>query len=166
MNTLVRMGLFFMLLLLLIGCSNLEENDSSKITDGNNNSISMSIEEEKPPALKLTIGEVEVKTYRGTYSWSYFDKSKGQTVNVEADHAPPTEMVNFEQSVRVNLTEPVKLNFEKEPSQYEIRLWDSNGVIKTYNSFEEVEEKGKHIFEIVGNWEDSIATYVVALDIE
>lgn len=164
MNTLVRLGLFFILLILLIGCNNLEENDLPKIKNGDNNS--MSIEDEKPPALKLTIGEVEVKTYRGTYAWSYFDKSTGKTVITQADHAPPTEMVNIEQSIRVNLMESVKLNFEKEPSQYEIRLWDNNDVIKTYNSFEEVEKKGKHIFEIVGNWGDSVATYVVALDIE
>lgn len=39
-------------------------------------------------------------------------------------------------------------------------------MIKTYNPFEEVMEKGKYIFEIVGYWEDNRATYVVALDIE
>ena len=166
MNTLVRMGLFFMLSLLLLGCSNLEENDSSNISNENNHSNAMSNKEEKPPALKLTIGDIELKTYRGTYTWSYFDKSTGQEVTVEADHAPPTQMVNIEQGVSVNITEPVKLHFEKEPTQYQIRLWDNNGVIKTYNSFEEVTEKGKYIFEIVVNWEDSRVTYVVALDVE
>ncbi|PPA71006.1 hypothetical protein [Jeotgalibacillus proteolyticus] len=166
MNTLVRAGLFFILLLLLIGCNNFEEKDSPKITYENNNSTPMSNEEEKPPALKLTFGGVEVKTYKGTYTWTYFDKSTGQNITTQTDHAPPTEMVNTEQSVRVNLTKPVKLNFEKEPSQYEIRLWDYNGIIKTYKSFEEVEEKGKYIVEIAGNWEDSIATYAVALDFQ
>lgn len=85
---------------------------------------------------------------------------------MQADHAPPTEMVNIEQGIRVNLTESVKLNFEKEPTQYEVRLWDNNNTVKTYNSFEEVTEIGKYIFEIIGNWGDSMATYVVALDIE
>ncbi|KGR79900.1 hypothetical protein [Ureibacillus sinduriensis] len=126
----------------------------------------MSNNEEKPPSIKLKIGEDEIKTYRGTYSWSYYDKSTGQRVAVEADHAPPTEMVNIEQGVRVNLIEPVKLNFEKEPTQYEIRVWDNKNVIATYNTFEEIKEKGKYIFEIVGTWEGSTATYVVALDIQ
>lgn len=94
------------------------------------------------------------------------DKGTGEIVAVEADHAPPTEMVNIEQGVSVNLMEPIKLDFEKEPTKYEVRLWDNNNVIKTYNSFEEVMEKGKYIFEIVGYWEDNRATYVVALDIE
>ncbi|MFC7686823.1 hypothetical protein [Ureibacillus sp. GCM10028918] len=165
MYTLIRMGFSLMMLFSLIGCSNAEE-DTSKSTNEKNNIISMSNNEEKPPSIKLKIGEDEIKTYRGTYSWSYFDESTGQEVTTVTDHAPPTEMVNIEQGVRVNLTEPVKLDFEKEPTQYEIRIWDNNNVIATYNSFEEIKEKGKYIFEIVGTWEGSTATYVVALDIQ
>ncbi len=92
----------------------------------------------------------------------------GQVVTVEADHAPPTEMVNIEQGqvIIVNLTDTVNLEFEKEPTQYEIRVWDNNNVIATYNTFEEIKEKGKYIVEIVGTWEGSTATYVTALDIQ
>lgn len=166
MNFLVRIGLFLVLLLVLIGCSSHEEKDPSKNTTEENNSISMSNEEKEPPVIKLVIGDNEIKTYQGTYSWSYFDKTTGQNVTTLADHAPPNEMVNIEQGIKVNLTEPVKLSFEKEPTQYEIRVWNKNNVIKTYNSFEEVTEKGKYIIEIVGTWGNSMATYVVAFDIE
>lgn len=163
MNTFIGMVFSLIMLVTLIGCSNVEEKDVS--INGKNNITSMSNEEEKPPDIKLKIGEKEIKTYRGAYSWSYFDKNIGQEVMVQTDHAPPTEMVNIEEGVRVNLTEPVKVNFEKEPTQYEIRVWDDTNTIATYNSFEEIKEKGKYIFEIVGTWEGSTATYVVALDI-
>lgn len=153
-----------LLLLVLIGCNKLEDKGSSKTTEEHLTSITN--EEKEPPAIHLVIGDNEIKTYRGTYTWTYFDQSTGQNVTTIADHLPPNEMVDMEQGIKVNLTEPVKLNFEQEPTQFEIRLWDNNGVIKTYNSFEEVQEKGKYIVEIIGNWEDSMATYVVALDIE
>ncbi|WP_107943361.1 hypothetical protein MHH70_13890 [Metasolibacillus sp. FSL H7-0170] len=153
MNILIRIGMFFSLLLVLIGC------DSVNLSKATNY-------EEAPPALKLTIEEIEITTHRGTYAWSYFDKSTGQQVTVQADHAPPTEMVNIEQGTKVNLSQPIKLDFEIEPTQYEIRLWNSSNIIKTYNSFGEIKEKGKYIIEIAGTWGDNIATYVVALEIE
>ena len=165
MNTLIRLGFSLMMLFTLLGCSNAEEEETSKSTS-NSNIITESNNREKPPAINLKIGENEIKTYRGTYSWSYFDKSTGQVVTVEADHAPPNEMVNIEQGVRVNLAETVKLDFEKEPTQYEIRVWDNNNVIATYNTFEEIKEKGKYIVEIVGTWEGNTATYVTAFDIQ
>ncbi|MGA4519686.1 hypothetical protein ACPA0F_20730 [Solibacillus silvestris] len=139
MNILIRMGFSLMMLFTLLGCSNVEE-DTSK--SASNNIITKSNNREEPPAIKLKIGEDEIITYRGIYSWSYFDKSTGQVVTVEADHAPPTEMVNIEQGVKVNLAETVKLDFEKEPTHYEIKLWDNNNVIATYNTFEEIKEKG------------------------
>lgn len=169
MNTLIRLGFSLMMLFTLLGCSNAEEEEeeTSKSTS-NSNIITESNNRENPPAINLKIGENEIKTYRGTYSWSYFDKSTGQVVTVEADHAPPTEMVNIEQGqvIIVNLTDTVNLEFEKEPTQYEIRVWDNNNVIATYNTFEEIKEKGKYIVEIVGTWEGSTATYVTALDIQ
>lgn len=157
----IRLVFAFMMLFALIGCSHIEENNSNE----RNNISSMLNEIVKPPNLKLTIGEEVIKTYRGAYRWSYFDKSTGQEVTTNTDYAPPTEMVNIEKGVRVNLTEPVKLNFEIEPTRYEIRVWDNNNVIETYNTFDEIKEKGKYIIEIVVTWEESTATYVVALEI-
>jgi len=164
MNNLIRLGFSLMMLFTFLGCSNVEEETSKSIS--NSNIITESNNREKPPAINLKIGENEIKTYRGTYSWSYFDKSTGQVVTVEADHAPPNEMMNIEQGVSVNLAETIKLDFEKEPTQYEIRVWDNNNVIATYNTFEEIKEKGKYIIEIVGTWEGSTATYVTAFDIQ
>lgn len=165
MNTLIRLGFSLMMLFTFLSCSNVEEEETSNSTS-NSNMLIESNNLEKPPAINLKIGENEIKTYRGTYSWSYFDKSTGQVVTVEVDHAPPNEMVNIEQGVRVNLAETIKLDFEKEPTQYEIRVWNNKNVIATYNTFEEIKEKGKYIVEIVGTWEGSTAAYVTALDIQ
>ncbi|MDN4492510.1 hypothetical protein [Ureibacillus aquaedulcis] len=163
MYALSRTGLALVVLLSLIGCSIAEEHEPSK---SKNTASSMPYEEEKPPNIKLTIGKDELKTYRGTYNWTFFDKHKMQEVTMLADFLPPTEIVNVEEGVSVNLTEPAKIFFETEPTRYEINVWDSHNMVATYNTFQEIKEKGKHVVEIVGIWEDSTATYIVALDIQ
>lgn len=145
----------------LIGC-NMDE--SAQISSTKIPSISY-IHEEKPPALMITIGEEVIKTYTGAYSWHYIKKSTGELIQVQTDHAPPYEMVNIEEGTTVNLTEHIDVLFSIEPSSYELRLWNNEEVIATYNSFEEIKERGNYIVEVVGNWEESRATYVVALDI-
>lgn len=158
--------MFLVLLLVLIGCNSYEEKNSSKNTAKQTNSTRQLQEETEPPDVKLTIGGNVIKTHRGTYSWGYVDQSTGENVMMNADHAPPNEMVNIDEGVKVDLSEPINLSFDKEPTQYEIRLWDNEHVIKTYNSFEEITETGNYIIEIVATWGDSTATYVAAIEID
>ncbi|PYF06784.1 hypothetical protein [Ureibacillus chungkukjangi] len=145
----------------LIGC-NMDE--SAQIASTKIPAIS-DIHEEKPPTLIIMIGEEVIKTYTGAYSWHYIKKSTGEVIQVQTDHAPPYEMVNIEEGTTVNLTEHIDVRFSIEPSSYELRLWNSEEVIATYNSFEEIKERGNYIVEVVGNWEESRATYVAALNI-
>ena len=79
---------------------------------------------------------------------------------------PSTELVNIEDAVNVSLNEPIILNFEKEPLNYEIRVYDNiDKMIATYFNFKDVEEKGKAKYEILATWEEGTGSYVVALDI-
>ena len=87
-------------------------------------------------------------------------------VSIQADHADPTQMIDRNKGTKVNLKEPVHLKFAKDPQSYEINLWDSQKVIATYDSFEEIMEKGNYIVEIVGCWEQGHGTYVLALSFE
>ena len=107
-----------------------------------------------------------MKTYRGTYEWSYYDQTSNQMVSIQTDHAAPTQMVDITQGEKVNLIEPVHLKFTKDPQKYEVRLWDTEKVIATYDSFDEITVKGNYIVEIVGEWEQGRGTYVLALSIE
>lgn len=147
----MRIGFILVLLLLVAGCV-------GKPASPNQNM--------EPPAVQLTIADEQIKTYRGTYSWSYFDVSSGQTTNVMADYAPPYEIVAIDQRANVNLAAPISLHFTKEPTEVEINLWRNQAIVKTYSSLEEIEEKGAYIIEIVATWKEGTATYVTALDIE
>lgn len=122
---------------------------------------------EKPPSLTITIGKKVIKTMQGGYSWSYSDSNTGQIVYIEADSMPPTELVNVEDAVSVSLSEPITLNFEKKPLNYEIRVYDNRDVrIATHDSFKHIKEKGKAIYEIWATWEEGTSSYAVALAFE
>ena len=152
--------------ILLVGCNNVQDNDTSNKKTNKNTTTTISNKEKNPPTLNLTIGGIDIKTHRGAYNWSYLDKKTGQEVTTQTDTLSPTQMLSIEQAIHVNLSEPIVLEFEKEPTTYEIKIWEDNKTIKTYHSFEEIKEKGKYIIEIVGYWGDSRVGYVIALDIQ
>lgn len=160
----------FVMICGLIGCSNsneskTEQNDGSSSNE-KNHEVSLT-HNKKPPSLTITVGEEIIKTQQGGYNWNYFDAKTGQTVGVEAESLPPTEIINVENAVSINLKETIKLNFENEPIKYEIVAYDeNNSVFATYNDFKDVKEKGKTVYGIVATWDNGKAIYVVALDIQ
>ena len=157
----IQITLYLIMLCFLIGCS-IDESD--KIAFAKIDTIPETYKE-KPPVLMVTIGEDVIRTYTGGYSWHYIEKSTGQSIIVQTDHAPPNEMVNIEEGTTVNLTEPVDVRFSIEPTSYELRLWNSEEVIATYNSFAEIKEQGNYIVEILGMWNENKVSYVAALNI-
>ncbi|AXI08313.1 hypothetical protein CV093_05190 [Oceanobacillus sp. 143] len=158
------------MLFALVGCSNANEgnpehNDASN-GDGNSQEINFT-QYEKPPSLTISFGEETVKTSQGGYSWSYLDFKTGQMISIEADSLPSTELVNVEDAVGVNISDPIKLNFEKQPLNYEIRVYDNNNnMIATYNDLKDVKENGKAIYEILVTWEEGTGIYAVPLDVQ
>ncbi len=154
----------------LVACSNSNESNPEQDDASNGNEKSQEVnltQNEKPPSLTITFGEEIVKTRQGGYSWSYLDSQTGQMVNIETDSIPLTKLVNVEDAVSVILTEPVTLNFEKEPLNFEIRVYDNNeNMIATYNDFKDVKEKEKALYEILATWEEGTGIYAVALDVQ
>lgn len=153
----------------LVGCnsSNEGETEQNVVSSGNEKSQEVNLTQtEKPPTLTLTFGNKVIKTIQGSYSWSYSDSNTGQIVYIHADSMPSTELVNVEDAVSVSLSEPITINFEKEPLNYEIRVYDnSNDLIATYYNFKDVKEKGKAKYEILATWEEGTSSYAVALDV-
>lgn len=136
----------------LVGCSNSNESNTeqNEALIGNEKSEEVNLTQtKKPPSLTITFGEKEIKARLGAYSWSYLDNETGQMTGIEAESIPLTELVNVNNAVSVNLSEPITLHFEREPLHYEIRVYGNNDErIAAYNNFKEVKEKGKAIYEI------------------
>ncbi|MGE7623243.1 hypothetical protein ACQKMD_09370 [Viridibacillus sp. NPDC096237] len=121
----------------------------------------------KNPALAISIGKKTVNAQPGGYNWSYLDTKTGGTVGVEAESLPSTQLINVDNAISVDLNEPVKLSFKKEPVTYEIRVLDKDSKMNaSYENFEDAKEKGQKIYEILATWEEGSCIYVVALDFQ
>ncbi|MGN7477341.1 DUF4362 domain-containing protein [Solibacillus silvestris] len=118
------------------------------------------------PDVSFTIGNKEIKTYKGAYSWQYLDASTGQTVTTMTDHASPNQMIDIASGMKVNLNDPIEIMFEREPTNVEFNVWNDEGIIATYNSLTDIKERGPVIVEFVGYWGENRATYATALIIE
>ncbi|AXI09225.1 hypothetical protein CV093_10475 [Oceanobacillus sp. 143] len=169
MKKIYLISIVFMLFA-LVACNNSKESNPEQDDASNANERSQEVnltQNEKPPSLTITFGEEVVKTRQGGYSWSYLDSKTGQMVSIEADSIPSTELVNVEDAVSVNLNEPITLNFENEPLNYEIRVYDNNdNMIATYNDFKDIKAKEKAVYEILVTWEEGTGIYAVALNIQ
>ncbi|HCG4536304.1 TPA: hypothetical protein NJY08_005159 [Salmonella enterica subsp. enterica serovar Typhi str. AG3] len=154
----------------LAGCSNSNESNGERHDDSSGSEKYRGVEltqSKKPPSLTITFDEKIIKTRLGGYNWTYIDSKTKEMVSIEAETISLTELVEIEDAVIVNLSKPITLNFEKDPLNYEIRVYDTSGEnIATYNNFKEVKEKEKAIYEVVANWEEGTGSYAIALDFE
>ncbi|MER2190684.1 MAG: hypothetical protein ABS951_06950 [Solibacillus sp.] len=148
--------------LFLMGCNNLEQATFIQETDGTATTLST---EERPPSLSFKVGETVIKTDKGTYSWSFFDGKSKKMVTTLADHAAPTQMVNIEDGVKLDVNEPISATFTTVPNSYEIRVWDEQALLSIYETFGDIKQRGNYIIEIVGYWDAGSATYVAAVEI-
>lgn len=166
MRKLILIGMPFVMLFGLIGCSH--SNDIQ--TEQNRNEINHEVNlthNKKPPLLTITVGEEIIKAQQSGYNWRYFDEETGESVGIEVESLRPTEILHVENANSVDLKEPIQLTFEIEPIKYEIRVYNNNGrMITTYNDLKDIKEKGITIFEIVASWANGTANYVVMLDIQ
>lgn len=155
--------LMISVLILTVGCSKKQVTTDSSNNQGEDYENIFKL----PPSLTISIGEETTKTKLGGYSWSYYDESEDEMVNVEKETLPPSSLVNTDSGPNVNANSDVQLNFEKKPIDYQIRIWDTeNNIIGTYDKVEIQEHKGEIIFEVLANWEQGTASYVFSLNVD
>ncbi|MBP2079941.1 hypothetical protein [Oceanobacillus polygoni] len=155
-----RMFLILVLsLFIVIGCS-------TKYTEKETGNIEEANQFKTPPQLTLTVEEDSFTVAQGGYSWSY-ENIDGTTVFVEADSMPPGEIVSDKNPIEVDEDTEITLDFEMEPTDYKVKIWDANhNVLAVYDKINLSEYKGNVIYEVFANWEQGSSSYAFLLYIK
>lgn len=154
---------FIIVALLLYGCGTADKQTG----DQADQSEPIHSQSQTPPTLELEIGGDAIRTFRGVYSWSYYDSEEKSMVGVEASSDPPHEMISTDNARKVDRHADVALEFGEPPVSYQLFVWDEAGNRTAYPvAFDLSEHEGPTLFEIFAHWEQGQASYVVALDVE
>ncbi|MCM3609759.1 hypothetical protein M4S82_00760 [Planococcus sp. MERTA32b] len=156
-------GAFIVAAMLLYGCGMADK----QAGDQADQSEPVHSQSKTPPTLDLEIGDDTIRTFRGVYSWSYYDSEEESMVGVEASSDPPHEMISMDNARKVDRHADVALEFGEPPVSYQLFVWDEAGNSTAYPvAFDLSQHEGPTLFEVFAHWEQGQASYVVALDVE
>lgn len=153
----------FLAIILLSLCLACSVNSDEEIID-KEKKIGKNFKE--PPNLTIAIGEKTIGAAKGVYSWKYYDEATGEISHTEVDAAPPPQLVDVAQATSVHGDSEVSLLFDDPPSDYTVRVWDSEGVIASYDTIELSAYEGDVIYEVEANWVQGTASYAFAIFID
>ena len=118
------------------------------------------------PEMTLTIGQRSLSVNRGTYAWTLPTTKLLESMQIQADHASPNQMLQLSNAVKVEKSAPVKIQFEIEPTRVEYRVWNQETMLGTFDSIEAIDLTEPFILEVFAYFGDSFATYVTALQFQ
>lgn len=157
-NNILFLAFMFIIILTMIGCSN--DNVPNKNLEESSEDGLIA-----PPNLTIHIGNETVTPRLGTYSWSN-DNKDGTATSVESDSPSPPELVKENQPLQVTAEATIKLDFEKEPDRYTLRIWDEDHNVVNATDKIVLSDKGLVIYEVLAYWEEGTASYAFSLMIE
>lgn len=143
-------ALTFICLILLMGCS--DKNDTIETATL------------KPPDLTIHVGDETIKPVLGTYSWS-IDNGDGTETGVDSDSDIAPELVKDIDPIHVTEDTNIELEFEKQPDNYTVNIWEDNDIASTSNDVD-LSGHGEVIYEIVAHWQQGTGHYAFVLYIE
>ncbi|AQQ53474.1 hypothetical protein [Planococcus lenghuensis] len=119
----------------------------------------------EPPDLLVMIDGERLQPARGTYSWSA-DMGNGMVEAIVTESFAPPELVEGHTPREVAPDTEIELNFETPPVNYEIRIWNEDGMIKNIaEQFRLSEQRGKVIYEVVARWEEGEVHYAFTVNV-
>jgi len=165
-------SIFITTALLLTGCTDTENdeltNSEGTETAGNpdaQDSVSTNDEMPEPPELTVVAGDESIDAVLGTYSWS-IDNEDGTMKAIEADSAPPPELVGQMAAPEVTGDTSIELDFKIEPDSYTVKIWQEDNTVISESEEVLLTSEGTVIYEVLANWQEGTASYAFTLYIE
>lgn len=163
---------FLVSLLVSVGCGNQAEQMLEEGTQLNETTEAEAGESEgmageefpEPPGLTVIAGGGTIEALLGTYSWSV-NNEDGTITAIEADTAPPPDLVRAMTPIAVTSDTVVELEFEVEPDRYSVRTWEEDYTVSSSRDDVILTRDGRVIYEVRASWAQGTATYAFVLDI-
>lgn len=154
-------------ILILTGCNdtNQDVDDNSGVEQDDHSEGDSTNPNNEPPSLIVLVGEETIIPEVGTYSWST-DNEDGTVGGIEADSLSPSELNLPSNHEDVSADTSIELEFDEEPQNYTVRVWDEDGDIINESSEFIIFGEGEIIYEILAQWEQGTVSYVFSLIIE
>ncbi|MGP4073560.1 hypothetical protein ACTWQB_13505 [Piscibacillus sp. B03] len=114
----------------------------------------------EPPQLTVKLGGESLKAKRGVYSWS--EGGAG----IEASSEDPINILKSSDPHPVNQETVIKLDFESEPDDYEVKIWHDPGLIERVLDFDLSLQQGEVVYEVLAHWPQGKASYAFKVLVE
>lgn len=117
-----------------------------------------------PPALRVSLGGIEVDAWRGTFSWQVHNEDgTGKTVHADSMH--PLDAVDSMIPLTVSKEGTITLHFEEAPDEITLKRYASDS--DNYDSYETIPtnkftfeaKAGDYLYEITAHWDDPAKAY-------
>lgn len=180
MRNFTFLGVLF-IALIVSGCSDSNNRSASSVLSGDEqsnknpdsdsevvkdlNKVTSDDKGLKPPALTITAGEETIRATLGTYSWS-IEQKDGTEMKIEADSFAVSELVNNQNPLQVTIDTIIELDFEKQPDNYTVRIWDDNNNVISTSDKVVLPGKGEVIYQVLAHWKQDTASYAFSLNVE
>lgn len=155
----------FIILLSLAACADSDDIDETVETEPNQAEEAVEDPDLSPPGLTIQIGEETVRPVLGIYRWS-IDNEDGTTMTTVVDAAAPTELVRTADPVEATSDTSVTFDFEEEPDNYSIRIWEDETTTTGSSSDIDLSGEGEIVYEVQAEWEQGEASYAFSLILE
>jgi hypothetical protein len=164
-NRLALIGVASAVLYTLAACAVTDESDGTVETEPNQVEDAVEDPDLSPPGLTIQVGEETVRPVLGIYRWS-IDNEDGTTTTTVVDAAAPPELVRTMDPVETTPDMPVTFDFEEEPDDYSIRIWEDETTTTGSSSDIDLSGQGEVVYEVQAEWEQGEASYAFSLILE
>ena len=153
----------YLLVFMLFACST-EQTNMKSSEETTEKALKQSFKE--PSKLSLITSDGIYTTIRGAYSWSVLNKKTNESITTMVDIEGPLNLVKLDDALPLSVDTEIEMEFQFAPNNVLINVWHQNGTSVTYNTFQEIVERGAYVVEFVAEFKQGTVTYVNAFNLK
>jgi len=119
----------------------------------------------RPPAPKVTAGDVKIPVEAGSYAWKTFNRT------VIADAPGPYDLVKDKEAAALQPADEIEIDFSREPKRLVLSRWEGNEAVEERQldkrKFAAPDEAGEYVYGIQAEWgKNKSGTFAFKIKVE